>query len=210
MKNFNLIIIFVLLNNFIYFNLQSKINNTIVVKVGKLVITSIDLENAIITSLIINNKEVTQVNIDNNKNYSMKNLVNKAMKQSEIKKYQVENYNQDDLQNYIKKTAENLQTNQNGLIKIFKQSNINYETFVEMHKIELLWNTLIYQLYKNQTNINIVDVDNEVEKIKENMGEEEIKKIKQKIFNKKKEEKFVLFSRSHLSNLENTIIIEFQ
>lgn len=210
MKNFNLIIIFVLLNNFIYLNLQSKINNTIVVKVGKLVITSIDLENAIITSLIINNKEVTQVNIDNNKNYSMKNLVNKAMKQSEIKKYQVENYNQDDLQNYIKKTAENLQTNQNGLIKIFKQSNINYETFVEMHKIELLWNTLIYQLYKNQTNINIVDVDNEVEKIKENMSEEEIKKIKQKIFNKKKEEKFVLFSRSHLSNLENTIIIEFQ
>ena len=89
MKNFNLIIIFVLLNNFIYLNLQSKINNTIVVKVGKLVITSIDLENAIITSLIINNKEVTQVNIDNNKNYSMKNLVNKAMKQSEIKKYQV-------------------------------------------------------------------------------------------------------------------------
>jgi len=210
MKNFNLIIIFVLLNNFIYLNLQSKINNTIVVKVGKLVITSIDLENAIITSLIINNKEVTQVNIDNNKNYSMKNLVNKAMKQSEIKKYQVENYNQDDLQNYIKKTAENLQTNQNGLIKIFKQSNINYETFVEMHKIELLWNTLIYQLYKNQANINIVDVDNEVEKIKENMSEEEIKKIKQKIFNKKKEEKFVLFSRSHLSNLENTIIIEFQ
>ena len=81
---------------------------------------------------------------------------------------------------------------------------------MEKHKIELLWNTLIFQIYRNQTNINIVEVENEVEKKKKNKSEEEIVKIKEKILNQKKEEKLNLFSRSHFSNLENNIDINFQ
>ena len=44
---------------------------------------------------------------------------------------------------------------------------------------------------------------------KENKSEEELKKIKENILNKKKEEKLELFSRSHFSNLENSITIKF-
>ena len=38
----------------------------------------------------------------------------------------------------------------------------------------------------------------------------EIDKLKKEILNKKKEEKLDLFSRSHFSNLENSITIKFQ
>ena len=86
----------------------------------------------------------------------------------------------------------------------------NYQIFVEKHETELLWNTLIFQLYRNQTNINVIDVENEVAKIKVNKSEEELKKIRNDIENKRKEEKFNLFSRSHFSNLENTVVINFQ
>ena len=99
---------------------------------------------------------------------------------------------------------------QNISIKLIKQSNIDYETFLENHKIELLWNTLIFQYYKNQTNINTVDLENEIEKIKYNKTEEEIKKIRKNFLDQKKKEKLNLFSRSHFANLENTIIIDFQ
>jgi hypothetical protein len=212
MKKVNLIIIFffILFNKFFLLNLQSQINNTIVVKVGSSLITSLDVQNEIITNLILNKIEITQKNIDNNKSYSIRNLIQKSIKRGEIKKYQIIDYSKKDLKNYTENIAKNLNTNVSELKKIFKQNNIDYQTFVKRHETELLWNTLIFKLYRNQTNVNIIDVDNEVKKIKKIKSADEIKKIKENILNQKKQEKLNLFSRSHLSNLENTIVVDFQ
>ena len=212
MKKVNLIIIFffILFNKFFLLNLQSQINNTIVVKVGSSLITSLDVQNEIITNLILNKIEITQKNIDNNKSYSIRNLIQKSIKRGEIKKYQIIDYSKKDLKNYTENIAKNLNTNVSELKKIFKQNNIDYQTFVKRHETELLWNTLIFKLYRNQTNVNIIDVDNEVKKIKKIKSADEIKKIKENILNQKKQEKLNLFSRSHLSNLENTIVVNFQ
>ena len=212
MKFTNLIIIsiLVLLNNLIYINLQAQINNGIEVKVGNLLITSIDVQNEIITNLVVGKKEVTQENINNSKNYAVKNLISKSIKESEIDKYQIEDYREKDLQNYILNVAKKLNTDQNGLKEIFKQKNIDYQIFIKKYEIELLWNTLIYKLYRSQTNINLVEVDNEVKKFRENKSAEEIKKLKEDILNVKREKKLNLFSRSHFSSLENTVVIDFQ
>jgi len=180
------------------------------IKVGGSLVTSIDLQNEIITNLVINKQEITQENINNNKNYAIKNLIKKSIKISEVNKYQIKNYNKEDLLNYIEGNAKNLNTDRDGLKEIFKQNSINYQKFIDNHKVELLWNTLIYKLYKNQTNINIVEVENEVDKIKKNKSKDELKKLKETILNKKRKEKFNLFSRSHFTNLKNTITIDFQ
>ena len=201
---------FVIIIFFIYTNLQSQINNVIVVKVGESLITSIDIQNEIMTNIIVNNKEINQKNIDNSKNYAIQNLINKSIKQNEIKKYEVTSYNKKDLDKYIINIANNLSIDQKELKNLFKQNGLDYESFVEKHKTELLWNSLIFKLYKNQTNINIVDVENEINKVKSNMSDEEVKKIRKKILDQKKEEKLNLFSRSHYSSLENTVIIDFQ
>ena len=156
---------------------------------------------------MINDQEITQVNINNGKNYAIKNLISKSIKRGEIKKYQIQNYSKKDLKNYIENTAKKLNTN-NLKIK-FKQFGVSYEEFVKNYETELLWNTLIFELYRNQTNINIMDVDREVEKRKKNKNVDELKIIKQNLLDKKKEEKFNLFSRSHFSNLENTVTIKF-
>ena len=201
---------FVIIIFFIYTNLQSQINNVIVVKVGESLITSIDIQNEIMTNIIVNNKEINQKNIDNSKNYAIQNLINKSIKHNEIKKYEVTSYNKKDLDKYIINIANNLSIDQKELKNLFKQNGLDYESFVEKHKTELLWNSLIFKLYKNQTNINIVDVENEINKVKSNMSDEEVKKIRKKILDQKKEEKLNLFSRSHYSSLENTVIIDFQ
>ena len=57
---------------------------------------------------------------------------------------------------------------------------------------------------------NIVDVENEVAKIKENKSNKEIEEIKKRVLNKKIEEKLSLFSRSHFSNLESSTLINFK
>jgi len=212
MKNINLIVLFFffLINNFVSSDSDSEINNSIVVKVGNLVITSIDVQNEIITNLLINNNEITQENINKNKNYAVKNLISKSIKKSEIKKFEIKDYSQVDLENYVKSVAKNLNTNKVGLKKIFIETGVNYELFVEKYKIELLWNTLIFNIYSNQININIFDVENDIKKIKKSDDGEISQKIRQDILNKKKEEKLSLFSRSHFSNLENTVGINFQ
>ena len=205
------VFIFILINNlFIFSNLQSQINNNIVVKVGEQLITSIDLQNDIITNLVINKQEVNQNNINNTKDYSIKKLINKAIKRIEIKKYEITKYSKQDLKKYITSVEKNLNTNSQGLKETFKQSGINYEIFVEMHEIELLWNTLIFDIYNQQTNINILEVDRELEKAKVDKDEKDLNEIRKKILNKKQQEKLALFSRSHFSNLENTIDINFQ
>ena len=212
MKKFKLIIIsfFVLYNTFVLFNVNSQIVNEIVVKVGDSLITSIDIQNEIITNLVINKQEINQDNINNNKNYALKNLINKTIKKNEIKKFEIKKFNKQDLQNYISDVAKNLNTDRKNLKIIFKQAGINYDSFVENREVELLWNTLIFTLYENQTNVNIIDVDNELENIKNNKSEEELKEIRKKILDRKKSEKLDLFSRSHFSTLENNVTINFQ
>jgi hypothetical protein len=212
MKKLNLKIIFIffIFNIFFFSKSQSNIDGTIIVKVGSEIITSIDIQNEIITNLIIDKREITQQNINDNKNFAVKNLITKAIKKAEIDKFQIKNYNKVDLRKYIDDVAKNLNTNSDGLKEIFKQKNIYYQAFKEKQEIELLWNTLIFSLYRNQTNVNIVEIDNEVEKIKENKSPDELKKVKERILNQRKQEKLELFSRSHFSNLENSIVINFQ
>ena len=137
-------------------------------------------------------------------------MINKSIKENEVNKYNIVDYSKKDLQAYSENIAKNLNTNADELKKIFKQYDVNYNEFLKKHKIELLWNTLIFRIYQNQTNVNMVDIDNEVEKFKENKSEEEIEKIKEKILRKRKSQKLDLFSRSHFSNLENSISIDFQ
>ncbi|MDA7606531.1 peptidylprolyl isomerase [Pelagibacteraceae bacterium] len=146
--------------------LKSQIINNIVVKVGGLLISSVDVQNEIITNLVINKKEITQSNIDNVKNYALKNLINKSIKKIEINKFKIDKYNKNDLYRYIDTTAKNFNTNRKGLRQIFRENDINYDLFVENYEIELLWNTLIYQVYNKQININILAVENEIEKLK--------------------------------------------
>ena len=136
MKKINLIIvtIVILFNNFISLDLKSELYNKIEVKVGEYLITSIDIQNEIITNLIINKMEITQENIDSNKGFAVKNLINKTIKKGEINKYKIKEYNKKDLQNYTNNIAKNLNTNSSGLKKIFKQFDIDYEIFLEKHE----------------------------------------------------------------------------
>jgi hypothetical protein len=206
-KIFFLIFIFVV--NFLSFS-NAEIKNSILVKVGNEIITSLDLRNEILTNLIVNKIDINQENIDASKNLAIKNLINKKIKRIEITKYKIIDYNKNDLQKYLSNISNLFETNSSGLKKLFETNNINYDTFIYNYETELLWNTLIFRIYSNQTNINIVEVENELEKIKKDKVDLDPEEIKKQIINTKKQEKLNLFSRSHFSNLENSTNIEFK
>ncbi len=189
---------------------NAEIKNSILVKVGNEIITSLDLRNEILTNLIVNKIDINQENIDASKNLAIKNLINKKIKRIEITKYKITDYNKNDLQKYLSNISNLFETNSSGLKKLFETNNIDYDTFVYNYETELLWNTLIFRIYSNQTNINIIEVENELEKIKNDKADLDPEEIKKQIINTKKQEKLNLFSRSHFSNLENSTNIEFK
>ena len=176
------ICIFFLITSFTFYELKAQIKSYIVAKVGNSIITSLDVQNEIIMTLVLSKQEINQENINNNKNAAIKNLIAQLIKESEIKKFKIENFNKKDLQDYVQKIEKSFQTDKRGLKKIFSQNNLNYDSLIEKHKIALLWNSLIYMIYNNQININVIEVENEVEKIKNlenieyNLSEIEISK----------------------------------
>ena len=111
--------IFFLLNGSLVTELKSKIDNKIIVKVGHTLITSVDIQNEIVVNLILNKQEITQENINNSKNFAIRNLINKKIKRIEINKYEITDYNKKDLNNYIEKISKSLNTDKSGLKKIF-------------------------------------------------------------------------------------------
>ena len=159
------LIFFLSFDNFYMLEARSQIISNIVVKVGETIVTSIDMKNQIITNLVLGKKEINQIAVNGNKNYALKNLINNSIKRNEINKYEIIDYNKSDLNSYISETAKSFNTNVNGLKEIFKKNNISYDLFVTHKETELLWNTLIFTMYANQINVNIIEVENEIKKV---------------------------------------------
>ena len=155
----------------IFFNsdhVLSKINNKIIANVGNQIITDLDIEDEIKTMLILNQKKFSQENINQAKNMAMNALIKRSIKKNEILKYKVEDYDEKELNNYLIQVSKKLNTDIEGLKNILESNLINYEIFIDKYKTELKWNNLIYSLYKNQLNINTVEIENELKKTLEN------------------------------------------
>ena len=158
-----LIIFFYFLNgSFAY----GKFENKIIVKVDKGIITTHDVQNEIKVFLFLNNINPTKKNILDSKNRIIKVLINRELKRNEIKKYGVKKYNEIDLNDYLKRIAKNKGLSLKNLKNEFKNNNLNFNNFVENVKVDFIWNSLIFNLYENQLNLNIQEVNRELELMK--------------------------------------------
>ncbi len=169
-------ILVIFFNIFFHSSLAAAISNSIVVKVNNKIITSIDIQDEIKILLIVGNKAFNQENVNSLKDIAVKSLIRKSIKQNEIEKYEVKNFSQDELESYILNVSKKLNTNKKGLQEIFKEYKVDYNKFIEKIKIDLLWNTLIFKMYKNQIVINPLEIEDEIKKILENKNQ--IKKYK--------------------------------
>ena len=188
----------------------SKINNKIIANVGNQIITDLDIEDEIKTMLILNQKRFSQENINQAKNMAMNALIKRSIKKNEILKYKVEDYDEKELNNYLIQVSKKLNTDIEGLKNILESNLINYEIFIDKYKTELKWNNLIYSLYKNQLNINTVDIENELKKSLENkieIVEYELSEIEvlfnQKDLNKNLEEIYETIKNSDFKTAVN-------
>ena len=149
----------------VYENTYAKIANTIVGKVEKEIITSVDLHNQIRLNLYSNGLIEDEVNYLSEQSSALDRLIERAIKKIEIDKYKIEIYSQEELNININSIAKKI--NVEDIKKDFNNRQLNYKFMKDGLILDLKWNTLIYSLYQNQININPTEIENRVDELLE-------------------------------------------
>ena len=172
---FTLLIIIFFKFNYSY----STINNKIIVKVGNEIVTSFELENKIRTILFLSNQQIDQVNINKVKKKAISDLINKKLKKEEIDRYGIL-IEENRVSSYLTDISSKLKMDKEDFIKIMKRNDISFDLYKEEIKIDLAWQSLIYELNKNSLSVDekqIIQELNEIIKNKKDLEEYELAEI---------------------------------
>ena len=151
--------LFIIFFLFQFSNVFSKISNSIVITVGNLPITYLDLVKEMRLIAIVSNNKIENSNKEQIKNIAAKSLIKRKIKEIEIEKYSIKNYNKNDLKKLISQTSINLGTNEDGLKKIMNLNNLDFQYLEHKYEVDLKWNSLIFELYKNKVVLNMGEVE---------------------------------------------------
>ena len=160
MKIFNYILVF-----FFLFNgsqLYAKISNSILITVGNLPITYLDLVKEMTFISIISDNKIDERNKEQIKNLAAKALVKRKIKEIEIKKYKINDFSKKDLEILTGNILSRLNTNKQGMRKILEMNNLTYKDLEKRFEVDLKWNTLIFELYKNRVVLNMNEVEEKI------------------------------------------------
>ena len=142
------ILIFFFLFNFNY--LFGNINNSIIISVGNLPITYLDLLKEMRMIAILTNNKINDENKEQIKTIAVQSLIKRKVKEVEIKKYNIDNFSKNDLNKLILNASRNIGTDPNGLKNILESNQLKIIDLKNKFEVDLKWNSLIFQLYKNK------------------------------------------------------------
>jgi hypothetical protein len=207
----NLITVFLLL--FQADILFGQTNNRIIITVGKYPITYFDLFKEIKMISILSNSEINENNREQIKKLAITSLIKRKIKTSEIERIGIKSYSKKELEQLIQNTSRRIGLDKNGLRELLKKNNLSFDSLIKKFQIDLKWNSMIFQIYKNKISLNTIEIENkinlELENLENKNDEKEIEMIKQNIVKQEKNKKLQMFSNSHYSNLERIIQIKF-
>ena len=207
----NLITVFLLL--FQADILFGQTNNKIIITVGKYPITHFDLFKEVKMISILSNSEINENNREQIKKLAIASLIKRKIKISEIEKLGIKNYSKRDLEQLIQNTSRGIGLDKNGLKELLKRNNLSFDSLVKKFQIDLKWNSMIFQIYKNKISLNTIEIENkinlELKNLEDKNDEKKIEMIKQNIVSQEKNKKLKMFSNAHYSNLERIIQIKF-
>ncbi len=148
--------------NIIFFLLISLINSdklyaekvSIVYTVDNIPITSVEINNEIIYLKLIN-KNLEEMDDKNLVVYASKSILRERIKELEISKYFKFGFNDEMIFQNLENLISSLGfSNEDDFNKFLLNSNLSKEFIKKKIEIELLWNRLIYEKYKNKLSIN--------------------------------------------------------
>tara|TARA_B100000029_G_C17544264_1_gene947869 strand:- start:268 stop:1200 length:933 start_codon:yes stop_codon:yes gene_type:complete len=153
------------------FDTNAAIKDSIFATVGNKAITRSDVINELKIILILNGQSFQEEYKAQIEAAAMNSVIKRSIKQIEIEKHNLD-FNPIDLEKELEKMAMNVNMDLDTLKKTFQASDVDFSLVEKQIKTELMWNSLIFKLYKNRLFINKDEVD---DKIKLFQNKKEIK-----------------------------------
>ena len=177
-KNFKILIIIILLN--IGTNSFASTKNKIIASVENQIISSYELKNKIKTILFLSDQNLSQKNIDFTKQIALQQLIDYKLKKNQITKFNIKSDNNIQINNHLESLSSKYKTNIDGMKKIFKNNNLDFELYVNEIETEYNWQKLIFRIFRDKITLDKNEIDNELNDLletKSNLQEYELAEI---------------------------------
>ena len=197
-------IIFIILISFIFIEkVNSEINDSLFMSVGDKPITQSDLVNEIKLILILTNQTYSDEKRDQLHKIAVESTIKRTVKLIELERHNYFNFNEEDFNNELNRLASNIYVDLETLKNICASNELDFSIIEEQVKIELYWNSLIFEIYKNRISINQEEIEERLRLIQNKKKVEEY--LISEIVIKKVEENKI---KKEIENLKNEIEIE--
>ena len=173
MINIKKIIAFLIISLLSISGSYAKIEDAIYATVANKAITHSDIINEIKIILILNGQSYSEDRKEILEKMALKSVIKREIKKIEVEKYPKLKFKPSDLEKELNNLANNLNLDLNTLKDAFITNEIDFSKVVEQMKTELLWNTLIFEIYKNRITINKDEIDDQLSKF-QNQNKEKI------------------------------------
>ena len=162
-------IIFVLIVSFLFVSAgNAVIKDSIFATVGDKVITKSDIINEIKIILILNGTSYSEEIKDQLDQTAIQSIIKRTIKKIEIEKYDALRFNPKDVDDELGQLASNLNIDLDTLEQTLIANRINLSAINDQISTDLLWNSLIFLLYKDRLSINLDEIVDELQMLEQN------------------------------------------
>lgn len=144
---------------------NAEIKDSLFATVGDKAITESDIIEEIKTILILSDQPYTLDKKEQLQSIAVRENVKRNIKRMEIEKYNNLTFNEADLSLELIKMADAANSDIETLKIKFLQNGMKFSKVIDNIKTELLWNSLIFSLYKNRLSINMDEVNEQLEEM---------------------------------------------
>ena len=146
---------------------NAKIEDALLITVGDKAITKSDIVDEIKIILILNNESYSVDKKEKLHKQAISSTIKRNIKQIEIDRIGFLEFNQQDLINELTILANRLNFDLDTLKNICESNELDFTLIENQVKTELLWNSLIFQLYKNRLSINVDEIEEQLKLIQD-------------------------------------------
>ena len=133
--------------------------------VGNKAVTQWDILNEIKIILILTDQSYSEDIREQLQAAAIKSTIKRNIKKIEIEKHKSLTFNQADLNQELMKYAGNLNMDYDTFKNVFIANEIDFSQVVDQVQTELMWNSLIFEIYKDKLIINLDELDEQLKSI---------------------------------------------
>ena len=142
---------------------NTEIQDGLLFSVGNKAITKSDIVNEVKIILILNNKSYSDEIRDQLRHTAIQSIIKRSIKKIEVEKNDFLNFNQKDFNHEVEVLAKKINVDVETLKNICASNGLDFSLVEDQIKVELLWNSLIFHLYRDRLTINVDEIDEQLQ-----------------------------------------------